>query len=503
MNKLSLSLLFAGMLFTVQSQAQNQYDALTMGRYSSGTTARSIGLGGTGGAMGADFSSLTINPAGIGVYRNSEITLTPSLRLNNATGSYLGNSETDNFTKFNVSNFGLIFTSAAKGEAYNQKDWKAFSIGIGYNRLADFNANLQYAGSNTEHSLTDLMSEDAIANGIGENIVPPLGFFGWEGFLLDDNYQSIPRDAVLNSGGSLLQRKFIENRGGIGEWSFSLGGNYKEKLMLGLSLSLVDYKLDRYTRFDEDDETGDLDNDFNYLTYSEMLTTEGIGFNAKLGAIYVVNEQFRLGAAFHTPTWAAFNDLVDYALATNTEQLKSRTGNGLDPLTVLQPTDPYTFSYSYTSPWKAVLGATVLLGRSGIISADYELTDYNSMRFNMGEGYEDYAAVVNNAIRETYTMGHTIRLGVEGRKDFFSGRLGFAYHSSPYEQADIMKGSVMDFSAGLGARFGAFFTDLGYRYRMMEYGDRVYPLGSATIGNPVGLFKTGNSLLALTLGYKF
>lgn len=503
MHKLSLSLFFAGSLLASQSQAQNEFDALGMGRYSSGTTARSIGLGGTGGAMGADFSSLSINPAGIGVYRNSELTLTPALRLNKATGTYLGNSETDNFTKFNVSNFGLILTSAARGEAYNDKDWKAFSIGIGYNRLADFHANMYYAGSSTEHSITDLMSEDALANGIGENILPPLGYFGWEGFLLYDDYYSVPRDNILDRGGSLLQRKYIENRGGMGEWSLSLGGNYKEKLMLGLSLSLVDYNLDRYSRLDEDDETGDLDNDFSYLSYSEMLSTEGIGFNAKLGAIYVVNEQFRLGAAFHTPTWMAFNDLIDYGLQTNTEQLKSRSGNGVDPITTLQPSDPYTFSYSYTSPWRAVLGATVLLGRNGMISADYELTDYNSMRFNMGEGYENYAAAVNEAIRETYTMGHTLRLGLEGRKDFFSGRLGFAYHSSPYEQANIMEGSIMDFSAGLGGRFGAFFVDLGYRYRILKSADRVYPLASATVGSPMGMIQTGNNLLALTLGYKF
>src|SRR5690606_35855033 len=120
----------------------------------------------------------------------------------------------DNFTKFNLSNFGLTFTSAARGEAYNEKDWKAFSIGIGYNRLADFNANLQYAGSNTEHSITDLMSEDAIANGVGENLVPPLGFFGWDGFLLYDDYSSIPGSNILGQGGALLQRKYIENRGG-------------------------------------------------------------------------------------------------------------------------------------------------------------------------------------------------------------------------------------------------------------------------------------------------
>jgi len=38
---------------------------------------------------------------------------------------------------------------------------------------------------------------------------------------------------------------------------------------------------------------------------------------------------------------------------------------------------------------------------------------------------------------------------------------------------------------------------------MMKQGDRVYPLASATIGSPVGMLKTGNSLLALTLGHKF
>jgi hypothetical protein len=40
-------------------------------------TARTIGIGSSIGALGGDFSSVSINPAGIAMYRSSEFTITP------------------------------------------------------------------------------------------------------------------------------------------------------------------------------------------------------------------------------------------------------------------------------------------------------------------------------------------------------------------------------------------------------------------------------------------
>jgi hypothetical protein len=504
MTKYTGILLASGLLLSVAARAQNETDALRYGELSTGATARSISLGGTGGSFGGDFSSLSINPAGLGVYRSSEVMITPTLRLNNARSTYFKNDTKDNNARMGISNFGVVFSTAKKGKDYTKSDWKAFSIGLGYNRVADLNSAVTYTGTNDQSSITDIFSADALQNGIGQNLVPPLGFFGWEGYLLDTDYASIPRQQILNNGGGLLQSKSWESKGGIDEWSFSLGGNYKEKLLLGISLDLVSYKFDRNTNFWESDESGNANNDFDYLSYNEYLTTTGVGFNAKLGAIYVINDRFRIGAAFHTPTWSVFTDDFDYDLTTNTENLKNRTGQGdRDPETYVQPDQAYTFDYSLRSPWHALLSATAFFGQHGFITADYEYVDYASMKYDFGDPTTDYERGVNQAIKDTYTGGHNLRLGIEGRKDNFMGRLGFAYHSSPLQRSADFYGQRFDLSAGLGLRLNAFVIDLAYRYRIKKSSDFAYPFLASGVVTGIGDTRYGNSLLALTLGLKF
>src|SRR5690606_16683947 len=98
----------------------------------------------------------------------------------------------------------------------------------------------------------------------------------YQGFLLYDDLTSIPHNTILDNGGSLLQTKSMESSGGINDWTLSFGGNYKEKLMLGISLDLISYKYERDSYFSEDDETGNTDNDFSFFDYHEVLSTTGL-----------------------------------------------------------------------------------------------------------------------------------------------------------------------------------------------------------------------------------
>jgi hypothetical protein len=501
-----MNLLFAAALILPATvNAQNEIDALRYGRLSSGATARSLGLGGTGGSFGGDFSSLSINPAGIGVYRSSEIMVTPMLRFNNMTGKYLDASSSDNNTRLTLSNFGLVFSNAAKGRRYETSDWKSFSVGIGYNRMADFNSHGQYSGKNDVSSITEVFAADAQANGTSTNLIPPFGYFAYYGFLLDDALNSIPYGSILSKGGAVNQSKSWESKGGINEWTLSLGGNFREKLMLGASLGLTSYKYDRNTNYTESDATGNKDNDFDYLSYNEYLSTTGIGVNLKVGAIYVVNDVFRFGGAIHTPTWAAYTDAMDYDITTNTENLKERTGQAeTNPYTFLQPGQPSQIDYSLRTPWRGVLSATAFFGKFGFITADYEYVAYQSMRYNFsGNTFNDYENSVNTAIKDTYTGGHNFRVGIEGRKDNYLARLGFAYHTSPYQRAGDFDGQRMDLSAGLGARFGSFFVDLAYMHMIQKEAEYGYPILAKNVPVGIASLNYGNNLVALTLGFKF
>ena len=57
--------------------AQNDLDAFRFSQTNWEGTARFMGAGGAFGAIGGDFSSLSTNPAGIGVFKKTEFSLTP------------------------------------------------------------------------------------------------------------------------------------------------------------------------------------------------------------------------------------------------------------------------------------------------------------------------------------------------------------------------------------------------------------------------------------------
>lgn len=503
-NKFFILLLISGMTAAIQTNAQTEIDALRYGMISSGATARSIGLGGTGGSYGGDFSSLTINPAGIGIYRHSKLMITPSLRMNNANSTYLNNTDKDHNSKMNLNNIGVVFTHAAQGKEYKQSAWKTFSLAIGYNRLADFNHAITYSGVNNQSSFTDVMSQDAINNGVGQNIVPPLGFLGFQGFLLTDNYGSIPQQNILDHGGSLLQTKTMESSGGIDNWTLSFGGNYEEKLMLGMGLNLLSYKYKMDSHFSEADETGNLNNDFASFDYHESLATTGIGFNLNFGAIYVVNNQFRLGVAFHTPTWSSLSDISDYDLTSNTENFKSRTGQASsNPVTFVQPDQPYSFDYNLRTPWQALLSATLFLGSHGFITADYSYIDFSSMRYRFNNNYTSYQQQVNQAIKDTYQGSNNLAIGIEGRQKNLFGRLGFAYHSSPFQRSADFDGQSMDFSAGIGVHVSSISIDLGYMHTIYKSAEYAYPMLASGVVTGIATMQQNNNLVALTLGFQF
>ena len=89
----------AAIIYTMAAYAQNDADALRYSMIGFGGTARYVSMGGAFGAIGADFSTLSTNPAGIGAYRKNEITFTPSIYTGKTESSY--NEKTSEDIKYN------------------------------------------------------------------------------------------------------------------------------------------------------------------------------------------------------------------------------------------------------------------------------------------------------------------------------------------------------------------------------------------------------------------
>ena len=77
MKKLIISI-FAILLYAL-AIAQNETDALRYSFYLPSGTARANGMAGSFGALGADPSVIGFNPAGMGVYKSTQISFSPYL----------------------------------------------------------------------------------------------------------------------------------------------------------------------------------------------------------------------------------------------------------------------------------------------------------------------------------------------------------------------------------------------------------------------------------------
>lgn len=110
--------------------AQSETDIVRYSIPATAGSARVSAMGGAFGALGGDLTALVNNPAGIGVFRKSEISITPWLNV--------ANTKADNTSirksSFQLGSFGGVIA------LYNKNsDWKGFNFGINYTNLNNFN----------------------------------------------------------------------------------------------------------------------------------------------------------------------------------------------------------------------------------------------------------------------------------------------------------------------------------------------------------------------------
>ena len=129
-------------------------------------TARSMAMGGAFTSLGADMASLGVNPAGFGMYQHNDISVTFGLGVHRAENSgVLGAEQKLNTqTRFSINNIGASF-KVYEGTG----DLLAINFAFGYNKVADYNYNLNYHGASGSASIADAFADIANRNGLGIN----------------------------------------------------------------------------------------------------------------------------------------------------------------------------------------------------------------------------------------------------------------------------------------------------------------------------------------------
>lgn len=512
MKKIFLSII-ALVTLSFTSQAQDVYDVIRFSRINPGGSARYVSMGGAFGALGGDLSTLAVNPAGIGVFRASEFSFTPSIYVGSAESTYLGNTLNDSRGSFNIGNVGVVFANEIP-DRLNKGGFKFVNFGVSLNRIADFNAKYTMSGKNYGHARADIWWDRAkgytpeqLQNNFFLDIFP-----AYETYLINPTHPNDPNntdydtfvpDPTLFSGPDayLRQNYTMETRGSMNEFDFSVGANYNDVLYLGFTLGVPYINYSERSKIEEINENqlpSHPDGPYGFNSYSYELTRDinATGINLKAGVIVKPTKFLRLGFAAHTPTWYPNVQFSQYStMITDADQ-----GNGFNVASYDSPINE--FKFDMRTPYRLMGSAAFLFGNVGLISADYEYVDYTSSKYSASDyNYMDE----NQALKDVYQAGHNIRLGTEWRVENFSFRGGWGYASSPFKSKDYKNAEAFSYSAGVGYRDQNFYLDFGWSLTTTNDDFMLYSYTSDRISviSDVSKNKLYNNRFLMTVGFRF
>lgn len=534
-----LATLLGGFLtISYSAHAQSGYagDALLYMRQNPSGTARTLGLAGANVSLGADFGNLTSNPAGLGFYTKSEVTLTPGVGFGTDKAGQIANSAaypnssfpslSQNANSFHIASAGVVFTNR-RPDSDQSSDWRGGSFALGFTRLADFNQSFRYQSTTDDnHSFFQRLREpygnadynsssyQTAVNDIQNqylNSSQGSQYINIDGLALgtglvdhrsvvNPNPGAMPGDSLYQLAtprrrGAITQNETVKSTGSLSQFDLGYGGNYRDKLYVGGGVGIVSLNRTRTATFSESSNNGTGDpQDFLSQDY---LKTTGTGINARLGFIYKVADEFRLGGSIQTPTYIRLTDVYSTTLTANTFY----AATALVQATPTLITAPGSFDYSITTPFRANGGATVLLSKYGFLTADIEYVGYSSAKFNTIDNSSDAGLdYANSTISNGYQNVVNYRVGAEGRFNILRARLGFAYYADPYKNSSYGRAQKY-YTAGVGVRTKQFFVDLAGVY--LDAKDQYQPYSLATRESPTINITQNRFTASLTGGLIF
>ena len=428
-------------------------------------TAKALGMGNAMGAVGGDMTAVCINPAGMGIYRSSEITASLNLLDNYSNSTYYGDKKDGNIFRFSIPNLGFVFAK----ERSNYKALRYTQFGFGLTRTNDFNMRTNALGINPSSSMVD--NYLARMNGYSvdelQDVFPYDIYPAWKTYLIDlYEDQEGPYYGSPVPQGNIWQGQECDFKGRSESWTFAGSANFFDKLFIGISVDLAHTKRFGTKVFKESRVEG-TETDFNQWSFTEDLSSTGWGGNAKVGFIYHATPWFRFGAAFHSPTLYAFSEKWQTTTETEINWVPDKS---------LSPESNY--EYTFISPLKCLGSLAFVVGQQGMISLDVEYLNYGAARFRASDF--DYSPT-NESIKES--LGHTanFRLGTEWYLGGTYLRFGTAYYGSPFGLGQA-GGSVKKASCGISVPVSASTTfDFAYELSHVRTFNTLYDAGDLGI----------------------
>lgn len=513
------AMLLAGM----SAFAQETYQNAEIATEDLNGTARYVGMGGAMEALGADISTIGTNPAGIGMFRRSQVTLTGGIvsQPKAASSAYLDD------TNASFDQAGFVWSQRVS-------DNRFLNFGFNYHKSANFNNILSASDKLNNASQNKLSYVKAYLNAIG---VLPDNAYNQADYLYEN--------AVLYDEDNDMYYYYDANKydfakvttGYVGNYDFNISGNVSNRVYLGVTFGLKDVNYDSYTIYREEIGAAVSSAHGGSVTMTDHRRIEGSGFDIRLGAIVypIEDSAFRLGLSIATPTW--------YDLTTANYTVLN---NDIDPHMCDYGYDKgentEDYDYRLNSPWKFGVSAAHTIGTQLALGLSYEFADYTHLNSRY---LVDYGYVGDNRVRSRKDKEmcadtklnlqgvHTLKLGAEYKVlPQLALRAGYNFVSAMYKTDAFRDGSVdspgvyysstTDYTnwkatnrltLGAGYSFGNFGVDVAYQYTTTSgdfspfmsftheagYDDEAYLDMSA---NAVSVKKDRHQFMA-TLSYKF
>lgn len=479
--------------------AQVTSDALRLSYTNpSNGTARSMGVSGAMGALGADFSGVGVNPAGLASFRSSELIFSPAY-MSSTTDSRLVNKKEENKrlsndrTKFLLNNFAFVNSKRRQGRDFATRNWA-----IGFNRLSTFDGAYYFKGD-SEGSIINRFQERANSGATIDDFREALAIETGALYLDGKNYKS---DFDGNAIVPVTKSQVGTTEGRTNEWTFSYAANYKEKVQIGMGVNLPTTSFYSTKRYKEEDvetltDLGRIPS-FKELTFRENYAMTGWGINARMGVILKPSYNLRLGVAAQTPT--RFKISESYSNEFNytywDQDLKEYSRDAESP--------SGAYDYVVKTPWRYTFSGAYLFKKKGFLSADVDLIDYTNMAFEYSAEEIEYEDEINGEIENEYKSAVNVRLGGEYVADIFRFRAGIATLGLPTNNVNpsYFKDATKLYSFGLGLRQNKFYLDLAYQISRSNDVYNPYVV-SQNFSQPTVNRTTVNTQITTTIGFKF
>lgn len=405
-------------------------------------SARYVGMGGAMTAIGGDPSAAMVNPAGLGLYRRSEISVSIDETIDNT--QQVESNDTYQRTRFAAPQISAIW---AWGNANKQRGLVYNNFMFSLNRLANFNRDIVVKGAGmgmvpTICNITNDeggVSEEFLVNKPWDNVeIGWLSILGYEAYLIDPIENNKWKPAVDFTDGSLS----ISETGTSDQYTISWAGNISNQWYIGIGLNIPTITYTKHTSLREENKQNS-----SSAELKSMFHVSGVGVSGSFGLIYRPIQALRIGASLQTPT------ILSLSRQSTGDMYSTIAGQKYEVLTP----ESGVMDIDIASPLRTSVSVAGQMGKIGLIAVQYDYAHSNEM--------EDI---------------HTLRMGAEAQvtRGLFLNA-GYVYESSfMKEDPKWLLGyneirTDMDYrytaatqyaSAGIGYRSDVVVAQLAYQY---------------------------------------